>query len=116
MYKLEKLKMSVVVNLKASELRKRGYNNFQEWNSKSHTLYIGRFNKFLGISASKWGNPFKLSEYDRNTCLNLYEDYVRNTPDLINNINDLRGKELGCWCKPEGCHGDILIKLLNENK
>ena len=22
--------------------------------------------------------------------------------------------ELGCWCKPEACHGDILIKLYKE--
>ena len=107
--------MSLVVNVKHSELKKRGYKNFKEWHSQPNTLYIGRFNKFLGIPASKWGNPFKLTEYDRETCLKLYEEYVKNTPDLINNIDELNGKELGCWCKPEGCHGDILIKLLNEN-
>jgi hypothetical protein len=24
------------------------------------------------------------------------------------------GKNLGCWCKPEKCHGDILIKIIEE--
>ena len=24
--------------------------------------------------------------------------------------------ELGCWCKPSPCHGDILIKLLKERQ
>ncbi len=23
-------------------------------------------------------------------------------------------KFLGCWCKPEGCHGDILLELSQE--
>ena len=26
----------------------------------------------------------------------------------------VKGKRLGCWCKPNKCHGDIIIKLLNE--
>ena len=24
----------------------------------------------------------------------------------------LKGKKLGCWCKPECCHGDVLVELL----
>ena len=29
---------------------------------------------------------------------------------------ELEGKELGCWCKPYLCHGDILIKLFKERQ
>jgi hypothetical protein len=29
---------------------------------------------------------------------------------------DLKGKVLGCWCKPMPCHGDILLQLLKENE
>ena len=29
---------------------------------------------------------------------------------------ELEGKEIGCWCKPGPCHGDILIKLFKERK
>jgi hypothetical protein len=32
----------------------------------------------------------------------------------MNDLHELNGKELGCWCKPDKCHGDILIKLYNE--
>jgi hypothetical protein len=28
----------------------------------------------------------------------------------------LRGKVLGCWCKPENCHGDVILKLLKETE
>ena len=28
----------------------------------------------------------------------------------------LDGKVLGCWCKPEACHGDVLVRLIDELK
>lgn len=36
-------------------------------------------------------------------------------------LDELRGKTLGCWCintdkeTPVKCHGQVLLKLLNEN-
>lgn len=33
---------------------------------------------------------------------------------ILNHINELKGKRLGCWCRPLSCHGDILV-LLAEN-
>lgn len=32
----------------------------------------------------------------------------------MKNILELNGKILGCYCKPRDCHGDILIKILND--
>ena len=26
----------------------------------------------------------------------------------------LAGKTLGCWCKPNPCHRDVLVKLVQE--
>ena len=31
----------------------------------------------------------------------------------MNDLDELKGKTLGCWCKPNNCHGDILIELAN---
>lgn len=31
-------------------------------------------------------------------------------------LDELKGKTLGCWCKPECCHGDVLINLLKKMK
>jgi hypothetical protein len=28
-------------------------------------------------------------------------------------LPELRGKKLGCWCKPGPCHGDVLAELAN---
>ena len=106
--------MAAVVNIRHNELKKNGFKNFAEWYAMPYTLYVGRRNKTLGIPNSKWSNPFKLKDYSRETSLILYERYVRSTPHLIENIKEIENKELGCWCHPENCHADILIKLLNE--
>jgi len=36
-------------------------------------------------------------------------------PELLKELEKLRGKILGCWCKPKACHGDVIIELLDEN-
>lgn len=33
---------------------------------------------------------------------------------LMKSLPELKGKTLGCWCKPYPCHGDVLVELLNE--
>jgi hypothetical protein len=45
-----------------------------------------------------------------------YEKYIRNKPELLQDICELRGKTLGCWCHTsyEKCHGEVLIKLVKE--
>ena len=30
-------------------------------------------------------------------------------------LGELRGKELGCWCKPKACHGDVLKELVDAH-
>ena len=61
-----------------------------------------------------WGNPFKTNRYSRRRCLERYEDHIIRTPSLFRTVRELEGKELGCWCKPSLCHGDVLIKLFKE--
>lgn len=70
-------------------------------------IYIGR--------PSKWGNPFIIGrDGDRNEVVRKYETYIRANQSLINALPELRNKVLGCWCSPKSCHGDVLIKLLEE--
>jgi len=107
-----------VVNIKKKELQKRGVKDFKEWNSRTNTMYIGRNMSYYvpGTTKSKWCNPFTLKKFTLARSLELYEAYVINEPNLYNSLEELRGKELGCWCKPSGCHGDILMKLLGDLK
>ena len=64
---------------------------------------------------SKWGNPFQIGrDGNREQVIRMYEIHVRRRPDLIAALPELVGKRLGCYCKPLPCHGDVLVKLLQE--
>ena len=112
---INKMEKTTIVNIKKRELNKRGITDFEEWQKSPKSVYIGRNMSFYvkGTTQSKWANPFSVKKYGRAECLKLYEKYVRECP-LSKQLEELRGKELGCWCHPEPCHGDILIKLLAE--
>ena len=80
-------------------------------------VYIGRRMTMGGwnLPESKWSNPYTVKKYGREEALKKYEKYVYES-GLIDDIEELRGKVLGCWCYPEPCHGDILIRLLNKGQ
>jgi len=70
-------------------------------------VYIGR--------PSKWGNPFFIGkDGSRQAVIDKYEKYILSRPDLLADLHELRGKTLGCWCKPKLCHGDVLAKLADS--
>lgn len=83
--------------------------------TEPYDLYIGRENITYNLEESKWKNPFSLEFYNREEAVSLYETYVRQS-ELYNQLDELEGKTLGCWCAPKLCHGDILIKLYNEKR
>ena len=108
-----------VVNIRKAELNKKGFKDFEEWQKVSNHLYIGRNMNFYvkGTTASKWQNPFsfKKQNFSVEESLEKYEQHIRSS-NLIHEVHELEGKVLGCWCKPNKCHGDVLIKLLEESK
>jgi len=81
-----------------------------------YDVYIGR--------PSKWGNPFsyktgtlaKFKVSNKEESISEYEKWILKQPDLLKDLHELEGKTLGCWCRPLSCHGDVLIKLVNERK
>lgn len=70
-------------------------------------IYIGR--------PSKWGNPFLIGrDGTRDAVINKYKVWLHTQPELIADLPELKGKVLGCWCKPKNCHGDYLAELVNN--
>lgn len=77
-------------------------------------VYIGR--------PSIWGNPYShragtKALYRVGTvreAIEAYERWIHTQPQLLSLLPTLRGKALGCWCKPGPCHGDVLVKLVEE--
>jgi len=92
-------------------------------------IYIGRatYNTEFNTD-SKWHNPYRIIyEVDRRNILKDYKKYIRDKikeDPIIYNIEELRGKILGCWCIDSGrydeeslrCHGQILLKIISESK
>lgn len=75
---------------------------------EKYDVYIGR--------PSKWGNPFTIGkDGTREEVVHKYEKWIKTRCDLLEGLHELRNKVLGCWCSPKACHGDILIKLIEEN-
>ena len=76
-----------------------------------YDVYIGR--------PSKWGNPFShksgtRAEFvvaSREDAIAAYRTWILQQPDLLAALPELKGKRLGCWCKPQACHGDVLAEL-----
>lgn len=100
-------------------------------------VYVGRSRR--GSPASKWGNPFVVgrppprrhliymqerpeakmasSERDlnREEAITLYrtliEERLRKGDLTKRDFEPLRGRKLGCFCKPQPCHADVLVEI-----
>ncbi|OCH06791.1 DUF4326 domain-containing protein [Aliivibrio fischeri] len=84
-----------------------------EFNSNKSTSkyeYIGR--------GSYWGNPYSLYEDgDRDEVIRKFKydfDYEKFINVDKKEVFKLSGKRLGCFCKPQACHGDVLADFLNS--
>ncbi len=77
-------------------------------------VFIGR--------GSIWGNPYshlhgtkaKFVVATREQAIEKYREYIESNPKLLMRLWELKGKILGCYCKPLSCHGDVLVELINK--
>lgn len=86
------MQSTVVVNLKNDD----------------YDLFIGR--------GGQWGNPFIVGvDGTRSEVIEKYRQWIKTQPQLLAQLHILRGKRLGCFCKPLACHGDVLVELCEDN-
>lgn len=78
-------------------------------------IEVDEYDVFIG-RPSKWGNPFKIGDdkYTRKQALEKFDEWIVTQTELLNQIDELRGKTLGCYCKPKKCHGDTLLRIANS--
>ena len=86
--------------------------------NEKYDVYIGRAGRGQD---GYFGNPFIMSAgQSREASLEKYRDYFYNRlktdAEFRKRINGLRGKTLGCFCKPYPCHGDVIAEYLNSLK
>lgn len=71
-------------------------------------------------SPGKWGNPFRVGDFgipDQAAAVERYREWLDGRvtgPERPTSFEDLRGKNLACWCRPgDPCHADVLLELAN---
>jgi hypothetical protein len=76
---------------------------------EAHDVYIGR--------GSIWGNPYAIGfDGDRDEVIRKYRyDFDRGFLKFSKeDALELKGKALGCHCKPAACHGDVIAEYINS--
>ncbi len=86
------------------------------WKMPENTVYVGR--------KTKWGNPFRVGTSTPLHCnsadeaVTEYRVWITESPNgkrLRRDINELRGKNLACWCPlDQPCHADVLLEIANS--
>ena len=116
-----------VVNVKVKYIRPK-YNDLKAWCEDDNNIYIGRAGPvFVQVEqkkerypkqASTWCNPFKVTaKVPLDESLRLYREHLLemlDDEDTLESFVLLEGKTLGCWCKPERCHGDVISEVLAD--
>lgn len=66
--------------------------------------YIGR--------GSRHGNKFKIGEHGtRDDVIAQHAHSIAGDAAYLRSLDDLRGKDVVCFCAPQACHGDTLVAL-----
>lgn len=72
-----------------------------------------RFDVYIG-RPGPFGNPFEIGvDGTRKEVIEKYRKWIRTQPELLEQLETLRGKVLGCWCHPKSCHGDVIVEILH---
>lgn len=116
-----------IINVKVKYIRPK-YDNLKEWCNDPNNIYIGR-SGVVFIDGERYpknnsifANPYKISpNHNREDVIALYKINLRSLLDTdkitIQDILNLKGKTLGCWCKEPGkdikCHGDVILEMIN---
>lgn len=88
--------------------------------------YKDKFDVYIG-RGTIFGNPYThrqiettKAEYQvhtRDEAVAKYKEYflrrIEHDPEFYNAVMKLKDKVLGCFCKPQSCHGDIIAAYLD---
>ena len=112
---LKRLRMSTtnIVNI----VNLNNVKDIKQWLQKDGNLYIGRPSEKVPEEYNfGWGNPYKLVDYySRRKVIELYRQHVLSNRHLTENLTEIKGKVLGCWCSPRRCHAEVLHNLAGNH-
>ena len=91
--------------------------------SEECEVYIGRKKG----EPNHFGNPFQIGkDGSRQEVIRKFREWINGIayqnvePErrqwILQNLHLLEGKKLGCYCKPQSCHGDVYVEILDRMK
>lgn len=102
------------------------------FNLQEHSKKVNGLEAVHVARPGPWGNPFIVGkDGDREYCVELYKHMLNGHLSIVNpggaslaslkaarahvadNISQLQGKNLACWCALDGkpCHADVLLRI-----
>lgn len=78
-------------------------------------IYIGR--SLRGFTSTGWDNQHKIlgtSLRSRLGAIIAFGEDLLNDEGRLEQLGELHGKVLGCWCSPKLCHGHLLSMWASE--
>jgi len=92
--------------------------------TKVVNIYKERYDVYIGRAGKGkdgyFGNPFVLKKGEpRGSTIERYKEWfytrIEIDDEFRERVESLRGKTLGCFCKPNACHGDVLVEYLERD-
>ena len=92
--------------------------------SEEYDVYIGRAGRgnkgyfgspiIMGKACPECGDIHR-ANIQTIPCYTVYAlRRMKSDPVFNSKVKDLKGKTLGCFCKPKACHGDVLVNLAEQ--
>jgi len=83
---------------------------------EQYDIYIGRAGRGKD---GYFGNPFRMGNgISREDTVEKFQNYfmerIEKDSEFRRRVLALKGKRLGCFCKPKACHGDVIADWLNK--
>jgi hypothetical protein len=62
------------------------------------------------------GQPVRHRTRSRADVIAKYRAWIVTQPERMKALDELRGRDLVCFCAPAACHGDLLLRLANGSR
>lgn len=79
-----------------------------------YDVYIGRPSKWGNSFSHKKGTTATYKTETREEAIQKYAEWLFKQDHLLEDLHELKGKVLGCWCHPKACHGHVLAELADS--
>lgn len=85
-------------------------------NKEPYNILIDRTTPYGNPYSHKDGTLAKFRVASRKEAIDAYKRLLETDRELQGLVRPLKGKVLGCWCKPDkACHGDVIAEFLDRD-